>query len=129
MLFIVLNVENILIKINKVEIDTSKKLNLKSKSSSKKKLALDKKLLNNKNLTKEEIDSIIRIIQTSYAQSSDSSDEWLAVNFFKSLTNSNVKVNILELLQKFNVEDLSNCMRAGKKIDIDTLVIEEIRCC
>lgn len=91
-------------------------------------MTVNKDLLDDMDLTKKEKDSVLKIIQSSYTESKDSSDKWLAVNFIKSLTNSNVKVNILKLLQKFDVEDLSNCMRVSKKIDIDVLIVEE-RCC
>lgn len=92
-------------------------------------MTVNKKVLDKISLTKEEKASIVKMIQTAWDDSEDSSAEHLAANFLKSLTNYNVRVNILELLQKFDLEDLANCMSAAQKTDIDSLIVGETTCC
>lgn len=91
-------------------------------------MTINNKVLNKTDLTKEEKASIAKMVQTAWNICSDSPREHLAANFLKSLTNYNVRVNILKLSQEFDIKDLTNCMSAAKKVDIDSLIIEESTC-
>lgn len=91
-------------------------------------MTVNTKVLDDLNLTNEERDSIIYLIETAWKNKNNTPKEHLAANFLKSLTNYNIKINTLKLLEEFEVEQLANCMKVSKKVDIDTLIIEEMTC-